>query len=198
MSINVNFDTAKIQSETVATGLIITRNVNQDASVFYTATLQAGTHSFIVDENNVPVKVLVLNQNSISIGLSPEEAGIFFMTPLKNMDGTDTCLGIILARLMDDKIQAVVQSNQPPTPDPIPDPIPPVVFISGNTGVAGVTLSYDNNIIISDENGNYAITVNSNWSGTIIPTLENYTFTPENYSYSNIVENQIDQNYNVI
>jgi CSLREA domain-containing protein len=70
--------------------------------------------------------------------------------------------------------------------------------ISGNVGIAGVTLSFTdetNETTISNSNGDYSFTVPYDWSGTVIPTLAGYQFTPANLVYSHVVSDQIDQNY---
>ena len=70
--------------------------------------------------------------------------------------------------------------------------------ISGNTGVAGVTLSYFSGTpktVISQSNGNYSLTVPNMWTGTVTPAHPCFTFTPANRSYSGVVSNQTSQNY---
>jgi hypothetical protein len=49
--------------------------------------------------------------------------------------------------------------------------------------------------VTSDSGGNYSIKVPSGWSGTITPTHTCYTFSPVNRGYSNVITNQIGQNY---
>ena len=73
--------------------------------------------------------------------------------------------------------------------------------ISGNTGVAGVTLRYTYGTprsVQSDGSGNYSITVPYNWSGTVTPSKIGYLFAPVNRTYSNVVANQVGQNYAAI
>jgi predicted outer membrane repeat protein len=72
------------------------------------------------------------------------------------------------------------------------------IMISGNVGVAGVSLSYTDAIpktVTADNNGNYSIIVSVGWSGTVTPSKRDYTFTPANRSFSNIQSDQIGQNY---
>jgi hypothetical protein len=73
-----------------------------------------------------------------------------------------------------------------------------VFLITGNTGVAGVTLSYTNGTpltVTSDASGNYSITVPTGWTGTVTPSKTSYTFTPVNRAYTNVTANQTAQNY---
>jgi hypothetical protein len=73
-----------------------------------------------------------------------------------------------------------------------------VFVISGNAGVAGVTLSYTNGTpltVTSDASGNYSITVPNGWTGTVTPSKASYTFAPVNRSYTNVTANQTAQNY---
>jgi len=72
------------------------------------------------------------------------------------------------------------------------------LVISGNAGVAGVTLNYTDGaskFATADGSGNYSFTVPSGWSGTVTPTKAGYTFTPVNKTYSNVSTNQTAQNY---
>jgi len=79
---------------------------------------------------------------------------------------------------------------------------PPITFtISGNVGVAGATLSYTDGTpktAISDSSGNYSLTVTYNWSGAVTPSKAGYAFSPENRTYTNVVENQTAQNYTAV
>jgi len=71
--------------------------------------------------------------------------------------------------------------------------------ISGNVGVAGVTLSYTEagapKSVLADASGNYTIKVPFGWTGTVTPKQIGYQFTPINKSYTNVQFNQIAQNY---
>ena len=70
--------------------------------------------------------------------------------------------------------------------------------ITGNTGVAAVTLSYDNGgpqTVNSDNNGDYTITVPCGWSGTVTPSRTGFTFVPVSKTYSNLGADQSNQNY---
>jgi len=75
---------------------------------------------------------------------------------------------------------------------------PPIIPISGNTGIGGATLSYTDGTLktaMADISGNYSFTVPSGWSGTVTPFLANYIFSPSSKPYTNVLANQIDQNY---
>jgi uncharacterized protein YcfL len=70
--------------------------------------------------------------------------------------------------------------------------------ISGNAGVSGVTLSYTDGMpktVTSESNGNYAIVVPGNWSGTVTPSHHCFAFSPTDLSYSNISADQTAQDY---
>ena len=72
--------------------------------------------------------------------------------------------------------------------------------ISGNAGIAGVTLSYTYNgtqTATADGSGNYSFYVSGGWSGTVTPSKANYTFSPPSRTYTNVVSIQIGQNYTV-
>jgi hypothetical protein len=70
--------------------------------------------------------------------------------------------------------------------------------ISGNVGVAGVTLLYTDvtqQFAASDAAGNYSITVPQGWSGTITPRRAGNSFSPANRSYTSLAASQTAQNF---
>lgn len=69
--------------------------------------------------------------------------------------------------------------------------------ITGNAGIAGATITPSGGIaaVTADENGDYAVVVPSGWSGTITPSLEDYTFTPESKSYTDVTANDYGEDY---
>ncbi|MCP4221323.1 MAG: choice-of-anchor D domain-containing protein [bacterium] len=75
----------------------------------------------------------------------------------------------------------------------------PITYtISGNAGIAGVTLSYTDGgaqTATADGSGNYSFTVSYNWSGTVTPSLTGYSFTPTTRTYTNVLANQTSQDY---
>ena len=76
--------------------------------------------------------------------------------------------------------------------------VPPI--ISGNAGVAGVTLSYTDGTAktsTSQADGSYSLQVSYGWSGTVTPSHACYTFILSN-TYSNVITNQTAENYTAI
>ena len=76
--------------------------------------------------------------------------------------------------------------------------IPDTHTISGNTGVAGATLSYADNgpkTRTSIADGSYSLPVSYNWSGTVTPTHPCFTFDPPNRSHFYITTDQTSQDY---
>jgi uncharacterized protein YcfL len=74
----------------------------------------------------------------------------------------------------------------------------PIYSISGNTGAAGVTLSYTDvtsKTVTSLADGSYSFTVPGGWSGTVTPTHACFTFNPASQNYSNLASNQTNQNF---
>lgn len=70
--------------------------------------------------------------------------------------------------------------------------------ISGNAGIAGATLFYFDGMtktVVADGTGNYTITINSGWSGTVRPTKTGFTFLPVSRTYTNVITAQTEQNY---
>src|SRR5688572_28135927 len=71
-------------------------------------------------------------------------------------------------------------------------------WISGNTGIAGVTLSYTDGsprTAISAADGGYSFSISHNWSGTVTPSHPCFTFSPSSRSYSSVTTDQTAQNY---
>ena len=75
----------------------------------------------------------------------------------------------------------------------------PILYtISGNAGIAGATLSWDDGVpktATADGAGLYSFTVSYNWSGTVTPSFTGYSFTPVNRIYTNVLTDQTAQNY---
>ncbi len=70
--------------------------------------------------------------------------------------------------------------------------------ISGNAGLAGVTLSYTDGTpktVTTDEAGLYSFEVPYNWSGMVTPSLSGYGFRPGTKTYTNVIANQYAQDY---
>ena len=70
--------------------------------------------------------------------------------------------------------------------------------ISGNAGLAGVTLSYTDGTpktVMTDEAGLYSFEVPYNWSGMVTPSLAGYGFRPGTKTYTNVIADQYAQDY---
>jgi len=67
--------------------------------------------------------------------------------------------------------------------------------ISGNVGMAGVTMMGLSGDLVTDTRGYYSATVEYGWSGTITPTREGYSFEPASRVYTNLISNQTNNNY---
>jgi len=70
--------------------------------------------------------------------------------------------------------------------------------ISGNAGVAGATLSYDDSgphMATADSSGNYVFAVSINWSGTVTPSKPGTRFLPVNRVYTNLMTDLAAENY---
>jgi hypothetical protein len=74
------------------------------------------------------------------------------------------------------------------------------VEISGNTGIAGVTISYHDggdNTAASDADGNYSIFVAAGWTGTVTASKTGYQFNPAPRTFNNLTLNTANQNFSV-
>ena len=67
----------------------------------------------------------------------------------------------------------------------------------GAAPVPGVSVDADGGggSDVTDPNGEYSVTVNYDWSGTVTPTKTDYTFAPTDRVYANVTSNQSAQDY---
>ncbi len=70
----------------------------------------------------------------------------------------------------------------------------------GGAGMPGVTLTFSKNggSTITNSNGHYSHTVLYNWSGTVTPTKEGYTFNPASRNYTTLTANLSNQDYTAV
>ena len=71
----------------------------------------------------------------------------------------------------------------------------PTYAISGDAGVAGVTLNYTGGSTTADDHGQYSFRVYSGWSGTVTPSMAEYSFSPDHRDYSNVTSDRTGQDY---
>ncbi len=74
-------------------------------------------------------------------------------------------------------------------------------FISGNAGVAGATLSYNDGTpktVLANGSGAYSFQVPAGWSGTVTPSKAGYNFSPASMTYANVQADQTGQNFSTI
>ena len=71
------------------------------------------------------------------------------------------------------------------------------VKTGGGVGIEGVeiTFSAEQGTAITDAEGNYSHIVVEEWSGTATPSKTCYAFTPSSLTYTNVISDQIDQDY---
>ena len=67
--------------------------------------------------------------------------------------------------------------------------------ISGRVGIGGVTMEGLPGDPVTDNNGYYTVTVDYEWTGTVTPTKEGYSFEPASMTYNNLISNQANNNY---
>jgi hypothetical protein len=65
----------------------------------------------------------------------------------------------------------------------------------GGAGLSGVTITGLPASPATIADGTYSDTVNHGWSGTAVPALAGFSFTPESITYSNISSDQTSQDY---
>jgi hypothetical protein len=72
-------------------------------------------------------------------------------------------------------------------------------ILSGATPIAGVNVAFSGVASVNtDVSGNYSITLNSGWTGTITPTMRGYTFSPASVSVATPVTVNSVQNFNTV
>lgn len=74
------------------------------------------------------------------------------------------------------------------------------VTISGNAGIGGATLTYENGgtqTANADPSGDYSFDVPFGWSGTVTPSESGFTFSPASRTYTIFTSDQTGQNYSV-
>ncbi len=67
--------------------------------------------------------------------------------------------------------------------------------ISGSTGVPGVTMSGFPTQVVTDEKGNYTVTVDYAWQGIVIPEKTGYEFTPTSKSFNPVTQDMPGQDF---
>ncbi len=73
-----------------------------------------------------------------------------------------------------------------------------IFIISGNTGTGNVLLSWTDGTqqtTISDNSGNYSISIPSGWNGTVVPSKDGYTFDPTSKGYVEVGSDIDNQDY---
>ncbi len=68
---------------------------------------------------------------------------------------------------------------------------------SSGSAISGVTVTFNNGggSDVTDANGYYSEQVPYGWTGTATPNLSGWSFSPLNRSYSNVTNNDINENY---
>jgi len=66
------------------------------------------------------------------------------------------------------------------------------------TGLSGVVMNGLPGNPATDASGYYSVIVESNWSGTVTPSKQHYTFTPPSRTYSSLTSDQLNQDYSAL
>ena len=70
---------------------------------------------------------------------------------------------------------------------------------SAGTPLAGARVSFSNvGSVTTDANGNYQMTINSGWTGTVTPTMRGRIFAPTSLSLANVTTNLPNQNFSTV
>ena len=69
------------------------------------------------------------------------------------------------------------------------------IDITGNVGVGGVEMAGLPGKVVSSEDGSYRVTVEYNWSGTVTPKKEGYTFDPSDFKFQGLTYDQTQDFY---
>jgi len=68
----------------------------------------------------------------------------------------------------------------------------PTYTVSGSVGLPGVTMRGLPGNPITAKDGSYSVTVGDNWTGTVVPVKEGYTFEPQYREYEKLDGDRID------
>jgi hypothetical protein len=71
------------------------------------------------------------------------------------------------------------------------------VRTEGGAGIEGVSVTFSGGegTVKTDVDGNYSNDVSFGWSGTVTPSKDGYEFSPESQDYTEVTEDQTDQDY---
>ena len=199
--------TYTLQTEIASRVMHMTRDVidngNGSVSINFGARIFPQSTTYELDSNNNKTGIYSATPLA-DFDLSMTDLMSLFGIRCTLADGTIILLGELLSNFADQIIQqqtgfaGTISTQSVNISAVLAAQTPPPIVISGNTGTAGVTLSWNDgtdNTIVSSSDGAYSLTVSTNWSGTIIPTLTGYTFNPVNMAYNTLTADQIAQNY---
>jgi hypothetical protein len=90
---------------------------------------------------------------------------------------------------------AANQTEQDYTGTPVAYSISGIVRTSEGAGISGVIMNGLPGNPSTDANGYYSAGVSSGWSGTVVPTKSDYSFTPPSQTYTSVTSGQTGQDY---
>ncbi|GAA5020411.1 hypothetical protein GCM10011506_04900 [Marivirga lumbricoides] len=146
----------------------ITFNISDGTTPIENAKIEFNEESYLSDENGEVVIDELENGTynySISADGFNDYAGEF------KIDATDIIQSVILEHTIPETIIYTISGQ--------------ILDEEGNP-LASVKLNGFTNPVLTDENGNFSTTESENWSGTIIPELDGYLFSPENKGITNL------------
>ena len=90
-------------------------------------------------------------------------------------------------------------SEEPATVEPATPALSPrgsrTFTISGSTGLGGVEMQGLPGNVVTGPSGYYSATVKQGWSGVIMPVKEGYLFVPRQRAYTDVIDDQPNQDY---
>ena len=92
-------------------------------------------------------------------------------------------------------------TTPPPPPPPPDDPVVSgAISTATGTPIEGVLLTFSNNggTATTDSSGFYSRTVPYNWSGTVTPSKDGYTFDPVELTFQNLTSDRSGQNFEAL
>jgi hypothetical protein len=168
-----------ISPETGYVGLVVTSdlmNMNfSGTEISYTISGNAGAAYAAIDfTGGTPV--------------TADESGTFSLTVPYNWSGlvTPSLPGFVFTPANQEFLN--LQADQPMdfTAEAL------IFTITGNAGVAGATFDFTGGSpVISDESGTFSFTVPFDWSGSVIPSLPGFIFSPASQDFANVQADQI-------
>ena len=157
---------------------------------------------YVTDSESVGISGVTVSFSNDAGSATTDSSGFYSQSVSQGWSGTATPNMSGYAFVPENLSYSNISSDQPEQnftekPQDIRHTVSGYVRDSESAGISGVTVSFSNNAgsTVTDSSGYYSLDVDSDWTGTVTPDIENYTFDPLNRSYDSLTSEQSEQNY---